>query len=119
MDQNGQVPPDARQWASICHVVALAGLLGNGVGFVLGPLIVWVIKKQEHPFIDEAGREAVNFQLTMFIAALLSVPLAFVGIGFILLIVVGVLMVVLPIIAGLKVNEGIHYRYPFSIRFIN
>ena len=113
------LPDDARQWATICHIAALAGLLGNGIGFVIGPLIVWVIKREDHPFIDEAGKEAVNFQITMIIAALLSAVLAVIGIGFVLLIVVGVMMVVMPIIAALRANRGIPYRYPLSIRFIN
>ena len=119
MNGNGQVPAEARQWATICHIVALSGLLGNGIGFVIGPLVVWVLKKEDHPFIDEAGREAINFQLTMFLAAMVSAFLIFLGVGFVLLIVVGVMMAVMPIIAALKTNQGERYRYPFSIRFIS
>ncbi len=109
---------EARQWATICHVVALVGLLGNGIGFLLGPLVVWLIKRQDDPFIDEQGKEAVNFQITMLIAAIVSVPLCFILVGFVLIVIVGILAIVCPIIGALKANEGAHYRYPLSIRFI-
>jgi len=115
------IPPisrDARKWAMICHMVALVGLLGNGIGFLLGPLVVWLIKKEDDPFIDEQGKEAVNFQLTMFIAAIISAFLILVVIGILLLIIVGLMMIVFPIIAALKANEGEHYRYPIAIRFL-
>ena len=102
-----------------CHIIALVGLLGNGIGFLLGPLILWMVKKEDDPFIDEQGKEAVNFQLTMLIALFVSALLVFVAIGILLLIVVGILMVVFPIIASLKANEGQHYRYPLTIRFIS
>jgi len=111
-------PREARKWAMICHLMALVGLLGNGIGFLVGPLIVWLIKKEDDPFIDEQGKEAVNFQITMFIAAFVSGLLILVAIGIVLLIVVGILMTVFPIVAAIRANEGEHYRYPLSIRFI-
>ncbi|MDP6438560.1 MAG: DUF4870 domain-containing protein, partial [Candidatus Brocadiia bacterium] len=68
--------------------------------------------------IDEQGKEAVNFQITMLIAAIVSVPLCFILVGFVLIVIVGILAIVCPIIGALKANEGAHYRYPLSIRFI-
>ena len=109
---------EANKWAMICHIVALVGLFGNGIGFVVGPLIVWLVKKEEDPFIDEQGKEAVNFQITMFIALIISGILCLVLIGFVLLFLVFIFMVVFPIIAAIKANEGTHYRYPMTIRFI-
>lgn len=109
---------DARKWAMICHVIALVGLLGNGIGFLLGPLILWMIKKEDDPFVDEQGKEAVNFQITMFLAMMLSAVLALVLIGFVLLVIGFLMMIIFPIIAAMKANEGEHYRYPISIRFI-
>ncbi len=109
---------DARKWAMISHLVALVGLLGNGIGFVVGPLVVWLLKRDEDPFIDEQGKEAVNFQITMFIAAAVSAVLILVVIGILLLVVVGLMMVVFPVIAAVKANDGVHYRYPLTIRFI-
>jgi len=122
MTQDGvaesSLPREARKWAMACHLIALVGLLGNGIGFLLGPLIVWLVKKEEHPFIDAQGKESVNFQITMLIAAAVAGLLALVVIGFLLLVIVGLLMVILPIVAAIKANEGVDYRYPISIRFI-
>ncbi len=112
------ISKDARKWAMICHLSALVGLIGNGIGFLIAPLIVWLVKKEDDPFIDEQGKEAVNFQITMFIAALVSGILILVAIGIILLIVVGILMIVFPIIAAIKASDGVHYRYPLTLRLI-
>ena len=114
----GGIPKDARNWAMACHLVALVGLLGNGIGFLIGPLIVWLIKKDEHPFIDEQGKEAVNFQITMFLAFIIAALLIFVLIGLLLLPILVVINIVFPIIAATKASTGEHYRYPFSIRLI-
>ena len=115
MEQN----PEARKWAALCHIVALSGLIGNGVGFVLGPLVVWLIKKDEYPFVEEQGKEAINFQITMIIAAIVSGILTFVVIGFFLLVAVGIVMIAFPIVAAVKASNGEAYRYPFTIRFIS
>ncbi len=111
-------PSDARTWAMVSHMAALVGFLGNGIGFIVGPLIVWLIKRKDHPFIDEQGKEALNFQITMLIAFIIAGLLIFVLIGFILLPILALAEVVFPIIAGIKANKGEHYRYPFTIRFI-
>ena len=112
----GPISRDARKWAMACHIVALVGLLGNGIGFLLGPLIVWLIKKEDDPFIDEQGREAVNFQLTMLLAMIVSALLCLVLIGFVLVVIVGLMMIIFPIIGAIKANDGEHYRYPLSFR---
>lgn len=109
---------NARNWAMACHLMALVGLLGNGIGFLLGPLIVWIIKREEDPFIDDHGKEAVNFQITMFIAFVVSALLVFVFIGLLILPLLAIANVVLVIVAGLKASNGEHYRYPMCIRFI-
>lgn len=117
-DGTCEIPRSARQWAMICHLSALSGLLGNGIGFLLGPLIVWLIKREDHPFIDKQGKEAVNFQITMFIILFISFLLCLLLIGFVFLIVVALVMVIFPIIAAVRSDHGEDYRYPFSFRFI-
>jgi uncharacterized Tic20 family protein len=102
----------------LCHLCALVGLFGNGIGVLLGPLVVWLLKKHQHPFINEHGREAVNFQITMVVAALVSLVLTFVVIGFLLLIVIGISVVVFPVIGAIQASKGEPYRYPFAIRLI-
>ena len=109
---------EARKWATICHLSALSGLLGNGIGFVLGPLIVWILKREDDPFVDDQGKEALNFQITMFIAAIISAVLTLVVIGILFLIVIGLLMIIMPIVAAVKSSNGELYRYPLTIRFV-
>ena len=123
MTGNGAMPPaipkDERTWGMFCHLAALAGFLGNGIGCFLGPLIVWLIKKDEYPFVNEQGKEALNFQITMFLAGVVAAALCFVLIGIPLLIIIAAADLILPIVAGIKANEGVHYRYPFTIRLID
>ena len=116
--ESAPLSKEVRKWAMLCHLSALVGLIGNGIGFLVAPLAVWLIKKEDDPFIDEQGKEAVNFQITMFIAAFVSALLIVVIIGIVMLIGVAILMTVLPIIAAIKANDGEHYRYPLSLRII-
>ena len=110
---------EARKWATIVHLSALVGLLGNGIGFLLGPLIVWLLKREDHPFIDGQGKEAVNFQITMFIVMAVALVLALLLVGFLLMAVVGLVMTIIPIVAAIQANEGKAFRYPFTIRFLS
>ena len=122
MDQNAstgiEMPRTARKWAMICHIFALVGLLGNGIGFLVGPLVVWLLKREDHPFIDQQGKEAVNFQITMFIILFISAILALILIGIVLLVIVGLVMTIFPIVAAIKASNGEDYKYPISIRVI-
>jgi len=106
-----EVSEDARLWAMLCH---LLGLFTN----FIAPLIIWLVKKEEEPFVDKNGKEALNFQITVAIAAIVSGALCFACVGFFLLPAVGVLDLVFCIIAAIKANSGQVYRYPISIRFI-
>ncbi len=109
---------DARKWAMLSHLMALVGLVGNGVGFLVGPLLVWLLKREDDPFIDDQGKEAVNFQITMFLALFACTPLLLIVIGIPLMIAIGLMMTVNPIIAGIRSNDGVAYRYPLTIRFL-
>lgn len=114
---------EARMWAAFGHLAGLVYLLG--VPGVLGSLVIWLWKRGEHPLVDEHGKEAVNFQITLLLYNLAIVATAFLtcGLGVILLApllaVVAVLVVVLPIIATVQASEGRPYRYPLTIRLID
>jgi uncharacterized Tic20 family protein len=112
------VPREARNWAMACHMMALVGVLGNGIGLLIGPLVTWILKREDHPFIDEQGKEAVNFQLTMFIAMFACIPLVFLVIGIILLPLIAIFNVVMAIVGGVKASNGEHFRYPLAYRFL-
>lgn len=115
---------DDRQWGMIAHLSALAGLI-LPFGNLIGPLVVWLAKKDGSGFIADQGREALNFQIT--ISALIlaivvvAIPLMLIGIGFLLFPVAGLaglVGLVLAVIGGIKANEGVAYRYPFAVRLI-
>ncbi|SDI34206.1 DUF4870 domain-containing protein [Pseudomonas panipatensis] len=106
---------EARQWAMFCHYAAFLGLVFP-FGNLLGPLIVWQIKRESDPFVDRQGKEALNFQITVSLALLVSLMLCVLVIGFLLLALVSAGALVLTVIAGVKANEGRDYRYPFTWR---
>jgi uncharacterized Tic20 family protein len=108
---------EARQWAMFCHFAAFIGLL-IPFGNLLGPLIVWQLKRDLDPFVDDQGKEALNFHITVSIAALVCMLLAVVVIGFLLLPLLGLAALVLTIIGGIKANEGKVYRYPLCWRLV-
>lgn len=116
-EATGTPSKDARTWGMACHLIALCGII-IPFGSVLGPIVIWVIKKNDDPFIDDQGKEAVNFQLTVLIAFIVSAIMMLVVIGFLLMIAVAIYALVMVIIASMKANEGIAYRYPYTIRFI-
>jgi uncharacterized Tic20 family protein len=117
------VPPaqgpskDEKTWGMFCHLSALAGFI-IPFGNVIGPIILWQMKKAESAFIDDQGKESLNFQITMLIAAIVSLCLMVIVIGVFLLPVVGILTLIFTIIGAIKANEGVTYRYPFAIRLI-
>jgi uncharacterized Tic20 family protein len=107
---------NARQWAMIAHLSALAGLV-IGLNW-LGPLIVYLVKKDEHPFIADQSREALNFNLSVFIYIIASAILIILVIGILLLPVVAIVWLVLTIMAAVRANNGESYRYPLTIRLV-
>lgn len=106
-----------RTWEVLCHLSALAGYLLSGLS-VIGPLIVWLMKKGEYPSVDAHGKEALNFHISVLIYALVCLPLVLLFIGFPLLIAVGIFGLVCTIIGGVKASNGELFRYPLSIRFL-
>lgn len=111
------VDPKSRQWGMLCHLSSLIGFI-LPFGSIIAPLIVWQMKKDVSVFVDEQGKESVNFQICMMLWMIISFVLVFVLIGFVLLAVLTVVSVVCIIIASIKANEGKSFRYPLTIRFI-
>lgn len=109
---------EARKWAMLCHYAGFAWFVAPMIGNVVGPLLVWQLKRECDPFVDAQGREALNFQLTLSLALMLCGLLAWVLIGFPLMALVSVVGLVLTIVGGIKANEGRPWRYPFCIRFL-
>lgn len=108
---------EARTWAMLCHLGALAGYI-IPFGHIIAPLVIWLIKKDESPLVDDQGKESLNFQISLTIYAVIAGLLTLVVIGFILLIALGIFDLIVVIIAAVKANDGEKYRYPLCIRFI-
>jgi uncharacterized protein len=115
---------DPRQWAMWAHLSALAGLV---IGFnFLGPLIIYLIKKDDDPFVRDQAAEALNFNLSFFIylavGTIVTFVLIFVIIGLFLLPFLAALIiawVVFVILGAVRANSGVAYRYPLTIRFVS
>ncbi|GKW54427.1 DUF4870 domain-containing protein [Pseudoalteromonas shioyasakiensis] len=122
MDDNQKVEiivadKEQRTWAMFCHLSALAGLLFP-FGSVIGPLIVWLVKKEEMPLVAEHGRKSLNFQLTMMIAYIVCFMLMFVVVGVILLPLVALFSLIMVVVSAIKANDGKEVKYPMAIEFI-
>jgi uncharacterized protein len=125
MDQQPPPPPptsatssDIRTWCVLCHASALLGLFFHFLGHLLGPLIVWLVKRGDSAEIDAHGKESLNFQISMLIYDAIAAILCLVLIGIPILIGLWVLNTVLVIIASIQASEGKLYRYPITIRLI-
>jgi len=115
---NRQIDKQDRTWAMFCHLASLSACIGIPFGNIIGPLVVWLIKKDEFAIVDEHGRESLNFQISLSIYSIVSFFLCFAFIGFLLLPAILIAGLVFVIIATIKANKGEPYRYPLTIRFI-
>ncbi|ARN84865.1 orotate phosphoribosyltransferase [Candidatus Nucleicultrix amoebiphila FS5] len=104
-------------WATFCHLSGLAGYL-IPFGHLIAPLIIWLMKRQDSDLIDRNGKEALNFQLSVTLYGVVASILIFVLVGLALLFALAIFQAVCVIIASIKTNDGIAYRYPLTIRFI-
>lgn len=122
------IPAEERQWAMFAHLSALlGGLLTSAVGgwgFFLGPLVIWLMKKDTMPFVADQAKEALNFNITVSAIFLVLMVLGFLtlGIGFLLIgplmLLIGIAALVFIVIAAIKANDGIAYRYPMTVRLV-
>jgi len=112
---------DERLWAMLAHVSAFA-MYATGIGHIVGPLVVWLAKRDGNPFVDDQGKESLNFQISWTIYMIANVILFFTIIlapiaiaGFFIL---PIFHVVCMIVGAVKANDGVAFRYPLCIRFL-
>jgi hypothetical protein len=108
---------DERMWGMLCHLSSLAGSV-IPMGNIVGPLVVWMIKKDEYAFVDDQGKESLNFQISVAIYFVAAIALSFLMIGIPFLFAVPIFGLVMSVIAAVKANGGEYYRYPLTIRFV-
>ncbi|MHB1456332.1 MAG: DUF4870 domain-containing protein [Armatimonadota bacterium] len=119
------------QWGMFCHLAGLAVLLIPATGNIIGPLIIWLIKKDEFPFVNSEGKESLNFQISITLYSVIFAILKLVGVRYIVIFAIYasvifnifivstyVFVIVEIILAAIKTNHGIPYKYPLTIRFI-
>ena len=107
--------PQTNNWAMILHLSVFAGVILPLVG-IIAPIVIWQIKKEQLPGLDQHGRIVANWMISAFIYGIISLILCLVGIGFILLWILGILGIVFPIIGGIKANNGEVWPYPMSLK---
>lgn len=124
-DYNTVQDEEARKWAMFCHLGGLCVLSSVPFAGIIVPLILWLLKRESHPFIDEQGREAINFQICMviyfFVSFVVLIILTILTIGIFLWWLLGVFVLVqcgLSVAAAIKANNGERFRYPITIRFL-
>ena len=126
---NEVVKSQERTWEIFTHLSSLSMLVGVPFGNILGPLVIWLIKRDSSPSIDAHGKEALNFQISvmlyLIIATAVTVGLMLILVGFLLLplllvavIVVPILDIIFVVIAAVKASNGELYRYPLTWRLI-
>jgi hypothetical protein len=118
--QTGTAQPvnrDQNMWAMLCHLGGLIGLFLPPLN-IIAPLVIWLIKKDEYPLVADQGKESINFQISITIYAIISAILILILIGILLLIAIGIFTLIMCIVAMIKANEGVTYRYPLTIRLI-
>lgn len=108
-ESTGEPSSESRGWAVAAHLLPLIGL------FLIGPLIVWLIKREEDPFVEEHSREALNFQISILIYGIIMVITI---IGLILLIPLAIFAFVAEVVAAIKAANGDKFRYPLTIRLV-
>lgn len=108
---------EERLWAMAAHLIAFCGHI-IPFGNIIGPLVIWVLKKDSSALVDDQGKESLNCQISVTIYLLIAGALVWVLIGFVLLPLIYLAAVVLVIVAAVKANDGERYRYPGIIRFI-
>ena len=114
-----EISKDAKMWAMFCHLGGLAVLTGIPFAWVFAPLIIWLIKKDDFPFVKEQGKEAINFQISVSIYMLCCLPLVcLAGIGAFLIAGIAIADLVFIVIGSINASDGQSYRYPCCIRLV-
>lgn len=112
------ISKEERNWAMLAHLSALL-VYPTLIGGIVGPLVIWLIRKDDMSFAADQAKETLNFQITVYLAGLVCGILMLVLIGFVLFGLLVLAHIVLTIVAAVKASEGVGYRYPFNLRLIS
>ena len=125
---NEALTKEDRNMAMLCHLAAFATVVGIPLGNIVGPLIVWLIKREQSSFVDWHGKESINFQISVTIYGIVGGILIVLGIiggilapaliGLVLLPLTLLFALVMVIVATMRANDGLRHQYPLTMRFI-
>jgi uncharacterized protein len=116
---SGTAPTEhERTWGMLAHLSALVGLVVPPIGIVLGPLAVWLARREDSAFVAAHAREALNFNITVLLGIVVCALLMLVFVGFLLGTALFIAWLVMTLIAAIKASEGEAYRYPISLRLV-
>jgi len=112
------ISKEERNWAMLAHLSALLGY-PTLIGGIVGPLVIWLIRKDDMSFAADQAKETLNFQITVYLIGLVCAVLFLILVGFVLMGLLVIAHIVLTIVAAVKASEGVAYRYPFNLRLIS
>ncbi len=112
------ISKEERNWAMFAHLSALL-VYPTLIGGIVGPLVIWLMRKDDMSFAADQAKETLNFQITVYLVGLVCGILFLILVGFVLMGLLIVAHVVLTIVAAVKASEGVAYRYPFNLRLIS
>ena len=114
------IDANERNWGMACHISALAFLAIWGVGQIIGPLVIWLFRKEKLPFVADQGKESLNFQITMTIIGAAAYLIGTFGKGDNWpWLAVALIDLVAIVYAAVQASKGVMYRYPFSLKLVN
>ncbi|HSC07512.1 MAG TPA: DUF4870 domain-containing protein [Steroidobacteraceae bacterium] len=114
----GTPSKEQRNWAMLAHLSALL-VYPTLIGGIVGPLVIWLIRKDDMPFAADQAKETLNFQITVYLAGIVCLILTLLVIGIFLGAILVIAHLVLTIVGAIKASEGVAYRYPFNLRLIS
>ena len=117
-DEESFYTSEEKNWAAIAHLSAFSGMI-IPFGHILGPLIVWLVKRGDSELVGEEAKEALNCQISVTVYLLLCIPAAFIVIGGFLFGIILIMDFVLIIVAAIHASKAESYNYPFIFRLIN
>lgn len=117
--QDPNVTDDDRTYALLMHLSVIAHLFLTGFAILI-PILMWRLRSDRSPFVDDHGREAVNFQITLILYTIIAIPIAIItcGVGGVIALIPYPLGIIGVILASMAANRGEYFRYPMTIRFL-
>lgn len=116
----GELDPNTRLLGTLIHLSGFSGIILTPLLCIIGPLVFWLVVRERHPFLDDQGKESLNFQISIAIYGVIVLVITLITIGFGALLFIPLVLswIIFQIIAAIQANSGKWYRYPWLIRLV-